>query len=121
MSFGSRFLLTLFTVFAALGGLAFCGYNYWEPVEQKSWPFRLASAETSKPYPCMDKQSRDQVYEIAVSALDAALHDHVKLLFLNWMKDDRSQPERARVGMQNGIIAHQKARALALEWVPPLC
>jgi hypothetical protein len=123
MTFGTRFLVSLVIVLTALLGLSLCGYNYWEPAEQKSGllDYMLASAETSEPYPCMDKQSRDQVYEIAVRAMDAALHDHVKLLFENWMKDSRSQPERARVGMRNGIIAHQKARVLASEWVPPLC
>lgn len=70
---------------------------------------------------CMDEQARERIRALFFEALDDALKDHVRLLMENWMKDNRSQPDRARVGTQNGIRAHQQARVLIQEWMPPLC
>lgn len=86
-------------------------------------PFRLAS-ETSTPVElplCMDDETRERIRAIMIEALDEALHDQIKTLFQVWLKDDRGQPDRAKVGVRAAIKAHQGARRGALEWMPPPC
>lgn len=69
----------------------------------------------------IDDEARERVRNIMIDAVDEALHDQIKVLFQVWMKDDRGQPDRARVGARAAIRAHQAARKGALEWTPPTC
>ena len=68
-----------------------------------------------------DEETRERIRNIMIDALDEALHDQIKFLFQVWMKDERGQPDRARVGARAAIKAHQSARKSALEWMPPVC
>jgi hypothetical protein len=123
---GSRFLLTMAIVLAALLGLSLCGYNYWEAEEQKdasAVTFMLASAE-SQPAEltlCLDEQTREQIRNVMLEALDDALKEHVKHVFEVWLRDERGQPERARTGVRQGIKAYLGARKSTLDWAPPTC
>jgi hypothetical protein len=81
-----------------------------------------ASGQTAKsPYCAADEAIRERVRGIMLDALDLALQDQFQHLYLTWLKDSRSQPERARAGVQLAITAHKEARTLASEWLPPLC
>jgi hypothetical protein len=126
VSFGQRFLLTMAIVLAALLGLSLCGYNYWDVEPQKEAfipPFQLASAE-SQPVelgPCMDEQTREQIRNMMLDALDSSLKSHIEHVFEVWLRDERGQPDRARTGVRQGIKAYLGARKGALEWTPPLC
>jgi len=103
--------------------LACFGSRYWETEEQRSGvlDFMLASAE-SQPELCVaDEASRERIRAIMVDALDDALKDQIMHLFEIWMKDDRGQPDRAKVGVRAAIKAHQGARKAALEWMPQIC
>ncbi len=122
MSTGVRFALIIAIVLAALLGLSLCGYNYWEPTEQKPsvLGYMLASAQ-SRPEPCMDEQTREKMRGVMLEALDTSLQQHIIRAFEVWMKDDRGQPDRARIGVQNGVQAYLLARKGVLEWMPPPC
>ena len=115
--------MSIFIVLAALFGLSLCGYNYWEVKTQKdiSRLFDLASAESEPAELCMDEPTRERLRAIMFEALDEALKDHIVHLFEVWMKDDRGQPDRARVGVKQGIRAHQSARRSAEAWMPQPC
>ena len=122
MSAAQRYLTILAVVLAALFGLAWCGYQYWETEEQSQNPlsYMLASAQ-SRPEICMDEQTREQIRGVAFEALDEAIKEHFKRLFEVWMRDDRDQPERAKIGVNRGIAAYLGARKNAVEWMPPAC
>jgi uncharacterized membrane protein YgcG len=126
MTFGTRFLLTIVLVLAAMLGLSLCGYNYWDAEPQKdasTLGFMLSSAE-SQPVElpmCMDEKTREQMRVVMIEALDEALKDHVKRVFEVWLRDDRGQPGRARTGVSQGLKAYLGARQGALDWAPPLC
>jgi hypothetical protein len=128
MTFGQRFLLTLIIIIVILFALAVLGYftGNWDEDEsaRPGYPaFTLASAE-SQPIElelCMDEQTREQIRNVMIEALDDALKDHIKHVFEIWLKDERGQPGRARTGVRQGIKAYLGARKGALEWMPPLC
>jgi len=125
MTFGQRFLLSLFIVLAAIFGLSLCGYNYWEQTAQRESPltFLLSSAD-SQPVElpvCMDEATREQIRAVLLEGLDNALRNHIEHVFEVWLKDDRGQPGRARTGVSQGIQAYLKARKGAADWAPPLC
>jgi hypothetical protein len=106
--------------------LAWAGYKNWETVEQKQglleWTLESASSQPAEVTVCVpDEDTRERIRVIMMDSLDEALHDQVKFLFQVWMKDDRGQPDRARVGARAAIRAHQAARKAALEWMPPIC
>jgi len=125
MTFGTRFLVSLMIVLAALLGLSLCGYNYWEvePKRDALSLFDLASAESTpvELAPCMDEQTREQIKAVMLEALDDALKSHIETVFLIWLKDDRGQPGRARTGVQLGIKAYLAARKGVADWAPPPC
>ena len=123
MTVAQRFLLVIAIVLAILFGLAALGYftGNWNEDDALRPGYGLASAESRPEFCVSDEAARERIRAIMVDALDDALHDQIKLLFEVWMKDDRGQPERAKVGVRQAIKAHQGARKAALEWEPPLC
>jgi hypothetical protein len=82
--------------------------------------FEMASAE-STPVMCADPATREAVRAIMSDALDIALKNHVIHMFEVWMKDDRGQPERARTGVTNGVVAYLRASKSVATWAPPDC
>jgi len=120
MTFGQRFLLSLFIVLAALFALSLCGYNYWEPKEQAQMPFMLESA-SAQVVTCTDSATKEKIKSIMLDALDHALQTHIEHMFEVWMKDDRGQPERAANGTRAGINAYIKAGHAVAAWAPPDC
>jgi len=125
MTAGSRYLLTISIALAALLGLSLCGYKYWESEPQQTglMDYILSSAESQPATlpPCMDEPTREQIRAVMLTALDTALQHHIENAFAVWMRDDRSQPERARTGVVQGMRAYMLARKSTLEWVPPPC
>jgi hypothetical protein len=82
--------------------------------------FEMASAQ-STPVICADPAIRETVRAIMSDALDTALKNHVVHMFEVWMKDDRGQPDRARVGVTNGVAAYLRASKSVATWAPPDC
>lgn len=82
--------------------------------------FEMASAE-SIPIACADPATRETVRTIMSDALDQALKNQIIHVFEVWMRDDRGQPERARVGVTNGIAAYIRAAKSVAAWAPPDC
>ena len=68
-----------------------------------------------------DEATKARVRDIMVHGLDLALQDRVTTLFEIWMKDDSGQPDRARVGIEQGIDAYLHARKGFLKWDLPVC
>lgn len=123
MSFGARFLLTLFIVIVFLLVIAAFGYfsGGWEDDRDPLLVrFGIASAQ-SRPELCMDDESRERVREIMFNALDESLHDKIKDLMSVWLRDDTGQPARATKGMENALRAYTHARAQAIKFNPPEC
>jgi hypothetical protein len=77
-------------------------------------------AQPAKPV-CVTDEDRVQIRRQVLSAVDDALHDHMRALFIGWIKDPHDQPGRASAGLQAAIVAYQRARADALKWSPPNC
>lgn len=82
--------------------------------------YSQSTAEPSRPV-CVSDEDRVLIRRQVLSAVDDALHDHMKALFLGWIKDPRDQPNRASAGLQAAIVAYQRARADALKWSPSSC
>jgi hypothetical protein len=61
------------------------------------------------------------IRELTLTAIDQAFVAHVARLFEVWVKDEPTEPKRARVGMANNISAYQRARAYAMSWNPKIC
>src|SRR5262245_7073975 len=104
--------------------LSYCGYRYWEPVDQASMPLWLltgASSQTIEMPVCMDAATREQVKAVMYDALDEALKDHIKHVFEIWLKDERGQPGRAKTGVEIGVRAYINAKRGVGDWAPPLC
>lgn len=117
-----RAILILAITIILLILLACVGYmsGRWEDDESGSW--FLLSAKSQTVPPCVaDEEARERIRGITLQALDEALEEQIKFLFMVWMKDDRGQPDRARVGVSQAVRAHQHARKLAEEWMPPIC
>ena len=72
-------------------------------------------------YCATDEAVRERIRGLMMDSLDHALGNQFEALYLTWLKDSRSQPERARVGVMQAIRAHKEARVLATEWLPPMC
>jgi hypothetical protein len=126
MTFGTRFLMTIAIVLAAMLGLSLCGYNYWDVEPQKDTgaiSFMLASAESqpAELMPCMDEETRERIRAVMIEALDSSLRTHIEHVFEIWLRDERGQPERARTGVRQGIRAYLGAKKGAVEWTPPVC
>jgi hypothetical protein len=79
------------------------------------------SASSEPPVACIDTKTRDRIRELSLNAIDQALHAHVVHLYDIWLKDFSPEPQRAMLGMANGINAYQRARANALAWNPVIC
>lgn len=82
--------------------------------------FEVASAE-SQAVLCADPAMREAIRTIMTGALDEALKNHIVHMFEVWMRDDRGQPDRARVGVTNGIAAYIRASKSVQIWSPPEC
>jgi hypothetical protein len=82
--------------------------------------YSQSDAQPAKPV-CVTDEDRVQIRRQVLSAVDDALHDHMKVLFTGWIKDPHDQPARASAGIQAAIVAYQRARADALKWSPPSC
>jgi hypothetical protein len=82
--------------------------------------YSQSTAQPLKPA-CVTDEDRVQIRRLLLVAIDDALHDHMKALFIGWIKDPRDQPARASAGIQAAIVAYQRARADALKWSPPNC
>jgi len=82
--------------------------------------YSQSDAQPVKPT-CVSDEDRVQIRRQVLSAVDDALHDHMKTLFITWIKDPRDQPGRASAGIQAAIVHYQRARADALKWNPPSC
>lgn len=70
---------------------------------------------------CVTDEDRVNIRAMTLAALDAALKDHVQVLFAGWIKDPTHQPQRASAGIQAAIAAYQRARADTLKWNPASC
>lgn len=117
-------MLTVAIVVIVLILLACVGYisGRWEDREEGYGLGWLLSSASSEPITCVaDEDTRERIRVIMIDSLDEALHDQIKYLFQIWMKDERGQPDRAKVGARAAIKAHQAARKGALEWMPPVC
>jgi hypothetical protein len=82
--------------------------------------YAQSTAQPLKPI-CVTDEDRVNIRKLVLSAVDDALHDHMKTLFITWIKDPRDQPGRASAGIQAAIVHYQRARADALKWNPPSC
>ena len=82
--------------------------------------YSQSDAQPVKPV-CVTDEDRVNIRKLVLSAVDDALHDHMKALFIGWIKDPRDQPARASAGIQAAIVAYQRARADALKWSPAAC
>ena len=124
----NRWIIAAIVIIAGLLALALLGYltGNWDEDEsaRPGYPtFALMSAEgqiVELPM-CMDEQTREQIRNVMIEALDDALKDHIKHVFEIWLRDERGQPGRARTGVSQGIKAYMGARKGALDWAPPLC
>jgi len=70
---------------------------------------------------CMSMPDREHIKDILLEALDASLKAQIQALFLTWLKDERGQPGRARLGVEQAIRAYHTAREGALHWIPMEC
>lgn len=82
--------------------------------------YAQSDAQPAKPV-CVTDEDRVNIRKQVLSAVDDALHDQMKALFLGWIKDPSQQPERASAGLQAAIVAYQRARLDALKWSPETC
>lgn len=122
LSFGHRVALTVAVVLAVMLLLAIIGYltGRWSDAEN----YALAAEESHivQLEPCMDETSREAIRVIMFDAVDDALHDHIKNLYAVMMKDyGAPSASRAKVGMTQGVKAHQAARIAITKWSPPEC
>lgn len=90
------------------------------PREPEAGGYEVASAE-SIPVICADAEMTDKIKVVLFRALDTALEQHVVHAYEIWMRDSRDQPERARVGITNGIKAYIQATKGAATWSPMVC
>ena len=70
---------------------------------------------------CVSDEDRVHIRAQVLGAVDDAFRDNMKHLFASWLKDASNQPNRASAGLQNSIVAYQRARADALKWTPVSC
>ena len=66
-----------------------------------------AIAAKAAAQPLEDVKYDERTKELLVKALKDAFQDQVSKLFINWMKDDTKQPERARTGVHAAMAAYQ--------------
>jgi hypothetical protein len=52
---------------------------------------------------------QDKIREIVLAAMDQALQEHLRKLFLNWVSDDIKQPERAQAGARKALKIYREA------------
>lgn len=82
--------------------------------------YEMASAE-SVAVVCTDEATIEKIRAVMLEALDEALKNHIVRTFEVWLKDDTRQPERAAVGVRNGVNAYVHARKVAITWSPVAC
>jgi len=70
---------------------------------------------------CMDPATRERAREIIIDGIEAGLRQHTIHVYDVWLKDPSDQPKRARVGMEIGVNAFNRARNAALSWMPRTC
>ena len=70
---------------------------------------------------CVTPEERIIIRAGVLAAIEDGLKDHMKILFVGWIKDPTHQPERASAGIQAAVVAYQRARADALRWDPKIC
>ena len=73
------------------------------------------------PQVCFDAETRERARALVFEGFDAGLRNHAKHTFDVWVRDGQDDPNRATAGMQNGIDAYARARALIQQWLPPTC
>jgi hypothetical protein len=95
----------------------------------RGWLLLLAllatSAQASAAQEClqMELETRDKVRAILLDAIDEALKDHIKHLFLVWRSGNGSLGHgRASQGTRDGVRAYVRAREsiLKMQWACPL-
>ena len=77
-------------------------------------------AQPLKPM-CVSDEDRVHIRAQVLTAVDEAFRDNMKHLFTGWLRDSAGQPARAFAGLQNSIVAYQRARFDALKWAPEAC
>ena len=70
---------------------------------------------------CVTPEERIIIRAGLLSAIEEGLKDHMRTLFVGWIKDPTHQPARASAGIQAAVVAYQRARADALRWEPKIC
>lgn len=80
----------------------------------------IAYAEPERPV-CISQEHLVDAREIMLHALDNALEEHVKGLFLTWMRDATGQPGRAATGVRKALTAYDHAKRVAEELNLPVC
>lgn len=70
---------------------------------------------------CISHEDRERIQEIMLQAIDQGVKQQALKMFEIWLKDPTDQPERARRGMEVGIRAYIKSRAVVLRWSPRSC
>lgn len=71
---------------------------------------------------CIDDEKMvARVRGIMLDAIDQALRDHTVHLFEVWARDEKEQPKRASVGLNNGIRAYMLSYQRIQAWQPQRC
>ena len=70
---------------------------------------------------CVSNEDRVSIRTQVLLAVDEAFKENAKRLFTGWLKDPHQQPERAAAGLQNSIVAYQRARLDVFKWNPVAC
>lgn len=81
----------------------------------------ILAAAPARAETCIYADDARFIRELTLTAIDQAFVAHVARLFEVWVKDEHTEPKRARVGMANNISAYQRARAYAMSWNPKIC
>jgi hypothetical protein len=70
---------------------------------------------------CADAELAEKLRKELRAALDDALREQVKHVFLTWLKDDSGQPDRARTGVRQALSAYVGAIEALQRFHPPPC
>ena len=127
MRWPNRIMLSIAIAVTVLMLLAFVGYlsGRWNDEEKTGLIEYFLAGASSQPIPeelCVaDEESKERIRGMVLESLDDALKEQFKHLFEVWMRDERGQPGRAKVGVIGAIRAHQSARKNTIEWDPKFC
>lgn len=78
-------------------------------------------ARSETPPLCVDAETRETVRGLMMDGITAGLTAQATRLYDIWLKDPSDQPDRAAVGMRNGVQAYVRARRDIGNWTPPAC